>query len=341
MEVSNPVGHQDRLLKSLAPALTQYGDMTDWRIDESPVRSRKCIIHRFTGPEDAPIIAVKEYRNNVVKSNAAITQFNALLAVADQAHLDDPESDYFVPIESISPTSGIAASKPIAFLPRFDAIAMEWVDAPSLMSKLTQSKGADLARPILETARWIRGFHDLSTITTEIMDTSLMMERLTTRLDASPKYSSSKPISEALSEIDRLSKQTMTAPHAVLHGDFTPSNILIGPEATIGIDIWARRRAPVYEDVARMLTYLSSTGTGMLGSKPVVQNYEQTCKGYLAAYGYSNDNIASDAFRFVLLYQLLRRWITAADWMRYRQPPLRARHKRRRLEVSLQTILHQ
>lgn len=329
--------HQQRLLNALTPLLERYGGMGAWRTYGAPVRSRKCIIHRLIGPPDAPALAIKEYRSEIVKNSAAHTQYNGLLfAVGHPSHEGSQEEHM-----RTGETSAVSVSavRPFAYLPQYNAIVMEWVNAPSLASIIVKNQPTELNHSILSAARWLQGFHALSVSESEQIDTEALLGRLRKRLSASARYKKNKLVCSAVQEIERLSATPLLAPHAYLHGDFTPSNILIDTEGPVGIDIWARRHAAVYEDIARMLIYLGSKGTGFWEHKALVNDFDGLCQNFIAAYGATSEQLASDAFRFVLLYQTVRRWLVMADWAKYRHPPIAARAKRRRLETILQPLV--
>lgn len=328
---------QHRFLKALTPLLERYGGVDAWTIAGSPLRSRKCIIHSLSGPSDAPLLAIKEYRGDVVKGSAAFNQYNGLLFAAGLPRHVDPNESHFV--DGLIVHSLVRATQPYAYLPMLNAIVMEWADAPTMADVIENQPMTQRRHSILSAARWLRGFHGLSSPETEKVDVNPLLERLRKRLDASEKYKNADIVQHAIREMERLAGEPMTAPHAYLHGDFTPSNILLGTDGPIGIDIWARRHAPVYEDVVRMLVYLASKGTGFGERSALVCDFDTLRTDFLTAYDATGKQCESDAFEFILLYQTIRRWLVMADWIKHRQPPLAARAKRKRMEGLLNALL--
>lgn len=283
------------MLQELAPGVR-------WRLEGPVGRTRKCIIYRLSAPEHASL-ALKQYKPGVASAAAPGLQYEALMRCQDAAATGSP----------------VPAPQAHAFAPDIGAVLMEWVDAPQLRTLLwrTALRPGHRRRLITRTARWLRSFHDLSPVAVEPLDGTKLLRKLQGKLDASaaaPLMMHGDPLfREALAAFTETAQQGgLEAPHALLHGDFTPSNILIDKGDVIGIDMWGARRGPVLEDIARMLTYLAIVSPFALARAPLAAG-APLMSAFAEGYGHGPLKGGSKAVNFVMLYQQLRRWQVYAD----------------------------
>jgi len=247
--------------------------------------------------------ALKVYKPGAVSEKAPQIQYDALLSC------NRAVSNY--PI--------LLAPKALAFLPEDRAILMEWQDAPTLRAALWHRFAAPQRRRTLiaGAGSWLRAFHELSNITAEPLDASKLVAKLDTQLSRNPTATVAQNIDPtfhtALNRFHKLAATTTAeTPHALLHGDFTPTNLLVKGNDVIGMDMWGMRRAPVYEDIARMLVYLGVVSPVGFSAE-VLGPHCSLLQAFAQGYGTDKFDAASAPFQTVVLYQQLRRWLVYAN----------------------------
>lgn len=292
-----------QLLDDLSEALDRVEPGADWQAAGPTGKSRKCDIYELFNNLSEKRLALKVYRSGVSSEQAPQIQYRAMERVAKAA----------------TASKLLIAPTPITFIPEDRAILMSWQDAERLQNHLWQrllSPGKRL-RLIENTGRWLRAFHDISCIAPAPFDANKLAKKLTGKLHAPFE----KPGNE---EHPILKNQTFrtawdrfhagtasldaSVPHALLHGDFTSSNILVDGNSIIGIDMWGARLGPVYEDAARLLTYLAIQSPYSFSTSPLHPD-GALISAFAKGYGRDVLNIQSNAWNFILLYQQLRRWI--------------------------------
>ncbi len=260
------------------------------------------------------MLALKIYRNSIASETAPQIQFRAL----ERCQSAQQNS------------ARLRAPTPYAFLKDEKAILMDWLAAPNLHSRLWQlwfsrSKRLDLVEA---SGAWLRAFHDLSCISYESFEGNKLLAKLNSRTknnqDAAAALQTNKNWATAFESFEKKASEISSqSPHALLHGDFTPSNVLADERGIIGIDMWGARHAPVFEDAARILTYLAINSPFSLSSVPLHSD-GPLVSAFARGYGTDVLDTRSPAWIFTLLYQQLRRGLV------YQQSLL----KKRRVSVA-------
>ncbi len=292
-----------QLLDDLSDALDTVEPAANWQADGPNGNSRKCDIYQLSNTISDKKLALKVYRPGVSSAQAPQIQYRAMERVAKAANT----------------SRVLLAPKPITFLPDVPAILMSWQDAERLQKHLWQrllSPGNRL-KLIENTGKWLRGFHDISCIASAPLDANKLAKKLTGKIGFPFESPESSGLSITKSQTfwsawDRFhtsaSLLDTKVPHALLHGDFTSSNILVNGNDIIGIDMWGARLGPVYEDAARLMTYLAIRSPYSLSTAPLHPD-GQLMTAFAKGYGKEVLDIQSNAWNFILLYQQLRRWV--------------------------------
>ncbi len=285
------------LLEKLLPTLSAVDATSDWHIDGPNVRARKCNIFKLANANRA--LALKVYKPGMVSSEAPNIQYRALVR-CNQAVQHQPL---------------LRAPTALAFLPDENAILMDWLTAPSLRSVLWRKfaaphKGLEL---VTAAAKWLRAFHELSGIKLEPVTGNKLASKLSTQMarkpDAMTALEEDPAFQTALNSFfDAASNACGNAAHALLHGDFTPTNLLVDDAGIIGMDMWGARRAPVYEDIARMLAYLGIVSPFAVSLSPLSPD-NKLIQTFARGYGGDIFDPQSPHLPIILLYQQLRRWL--------------------------------
>lgn len=263
-----------------------------------PVKhGRKCDIHLLKSEASGRTLALKLYDAETATAATPQIQYRALERCA-KASATEPS---------------LRSPYPHIFLPEERAVLMDWVDAPTLQTIMWQALFSPGRRPQLvhEAGAWLRAFHDVSCISNEPFDGGKLLDKLQTRLDQNPSanqlLNNSAPVRGALADFSDKARSVNTeAPHALLHGDFTPTNLLVDSRGIIGIDMWGARHAPVYEDAARLLNYLAVNSPYRFSSSPLHRD-GALVSTFARGYGRDIMDVYSPAWTFTLLYQQLRR----------------------------------
>lgn len=297
--------HAELVHGQLAPTLEQLAPNAEWHVSGPVGRARKCDIFKLTNDKQTHTLALKVYREGKINDRGPRNQFKALQK-----------------LETTQKAFPIKAPRAHAFIPDANAIVMDWVDAPPLGNALWRSafSTTDRLQYIKSTAQWLRQFHETSSIKEKPVDYTGMLSQIEKRFSVNHVHQNNRDedlFFNAYQQLKNIAKNTeMLAPHANLHGDFTPSNVLIQNGKAIGIDIWGWRCGAVFEDITRMLTYLSINTPFALRKTALMNGDEPSTLFKSFINGYGADVIKTDAptFWLILLYQNLRRWLVFNDW---------------------------
>ena len=288
------------LLEKLLPTLTAVDATTEWHIRGPAVRARKCDIYKVTNTTRT--LALKVYKPVVASDIAPSLQHRALVR-CNQAVNHQPL---------------LRAPTALAFLPDEGAILMDWQSAPTLRSVLWKKFTTPYQRLELVTAaaKWLRAFHELSDIVSAPTNGGKLTAKLNTqmtRLPGAPALLEQDPAFHKVLNrfFDAATDILDNAPHALLHGDYTPTNLLVDDAGIIGMDMWGARRGPVYEDIARMLAYLGIVSPFALWREPLNPD-SALIQAFARGYGDDLFDLRSAQLPMVLLYQQLRRWLVYA-----------------------------
>lgn len=177
-----------------------------------------------------------------------------------------------------------------------------------------------------QVGAWLRHFHALGRIEPDRFDATryrVLLDARIRRAEAAGLGITADPLWQHahgwwMRAIDALDGTTL--PFALTHGDFTSTNILVGPGRVTGIDLWAEERAPVAEDLARMFVYLAMGDLfplrARLGSFPLERRRAE--RELLFGYG---DELRPEraVWRVLVGLEAMARWLAIAERLALRR----------------------
>mgnify|MGYP002682467813 CR=1 FL=1 len=174
-----------------------------------------------------------------------------------------------------------------------------------------------------------------------------LIERLATRIAAAPAACallSADPLwIAALRRFEQQATVLEGRPvgSTLTHGDFTSTNLLLGAGRVTGIDLWAHRRSPAVDDLARMFVYLAMGDplpfTARL--RPVPLEARRAMQALFEGYGADlAAELDREVWRHVVLYETLARWVALAGRLAQRASFTES-WKRGGLRALVRTIL--
>ncbi len=289
---------KDQTAKQAAlKAIKSHTKCEDFDYSGQIIKARKCTIYQVKSPTNKALYAVKVYCGIYANGEQSQLQYEALV----HAH------KRLLPPYSVVP--------PVAYLADHQTIIMGWVSA----KKLKQVLLANITNPkmqnhlIKQTMLWANMYHQINGIDHDLYEKAWRrgQNRLQylrdTRGITNRQLAKYPHIKTAAEFIDSIPAQYFKypVPTAILHGDFTPTNILITPNQTIGIDLWGYQRKPILNDIIRMCVYLSLNIPFMRGSK---NPYEwRVVKLMHASYGENFYPDHKEIFLYALLLEYVRR----------------------------------
>lgn len=292
-----PLDQVQNILDIFQDELAGFAPAETWQVKGPVGNSRKCDIYILSSSRTNRKLAVKIYRPGVVSAQAPKAQYEALT----HAH------------------NVLACPKPYGFHAETGATLMEWVEAPRLVNTLWKKTLASRQRLHLveQVGTWLRTFHTLSEPKLTPIDVRKLQTKLRAQFGkhetAAAFLHNTPAFTTALKTFEQMELGAGNQmPHVFLHGDFTPSNLLVKDFDIIGIDIWSARNGPIYEDIARMLAYLAVISPFALAGRPLHPE-NRLLKAFQKGYGADWFQPATQAWQVVLLYQQLRRWLVYQD----------------------------
>ena len=168
--------------------------------------------------------------------------------------------------------------------------------------------------------RWLRQFHALGQIEDGVFAAARYRALLETRIARAVAAGSGIPSDPLWQRAQRWWLEALGTldgtplPVALTHGDFTSTNVLIGPGRITGIDLWAEERAPVAEDLARMFVYLAMGDPFPLrarfGTFPLERRRAE--QELLAGYG-EDLRPARDVWHVLVGFEAMARWLAIGE----------------------------
>jgi hypothetical protein len=163
---------------------------------------------------------------------------------------------------------GLNAVRPIAHLPEARTLVVSRVNDSTLRQRLTAGSRLGVVRPrpdllpaVFGLGRWLGAFHQLAPAAEPAR--SSRHERIEVAEAYERFLGDRHPTAAALARrlIDLEPDLDPTVVLGLGHGDFAPRNAFVGANGDVKvIDILARWRVPIYEDIAFFLTELRMSG---------------------------------------------------------------------------------
>ncbi len=304
----------DDLCAQITQTLFEKTGVNDWKIAGDKIESRECVIYKVSSPQYPHDIAIKAYHDT--QKNDAKTQYNVLERFSNS--LNKKNNEYFVPtVFGNFPNEGL--------------VLMEWVESPSLEKRLWRycySK-KHVQSDIRRIYMWLKEFHSHSRLEKKPVNIDSYKQTLKKYIESDREDSLLKQNQtfqlgkQCFDEVSEIHSGFKTL-HANLHGDFTPSNILVDDHKITGIDIFGSQHFPVDNDIALQLSYIAIEYPNMLTrfDFKLPPSEWPLLKLILDSYVYPKEPKQLHFFLFVFLYQLLRRWIIISKRNLKRPTPL-------------------
>ena len=280
--------------------LTTIEPDTRWNITGPVIQSRECDIYRANSDFSHLALAIKYYHPGASRATPE-QQFSAL----ERCHPDMTDT---------SPQLKV----PKVFLvnTQHRLLVMEWIDGTSLLHHLWNPvmKKQLSAAYLYQVGAWLRKYHDLSHPKSSHIVIAEYLKLLNKNNGDSVSTASSRSVffQSVFDFLQHLEEKGTVLPtmDAVVHGDFTPANILLADDRIYGLDIWGTVRRPIYHDVCRMIVYLAIAYPFYMVGNIFTKQASLTSKIACFVEGYGTDrlNPQSATFKIALLVELLRRW---------------------------------
>ena len=254
----------------------------------------------------------------------------------------------------------LGSIRPLDLLEDLDAVVMEYVDRPNLRTRIVaearwHASGEPVDRLIEHAGRWLREYHaagGLAELPLRCPTRSDLLSAFDRFLTYLADVSGEVRYFQALGEMAaRMAEHYLpdTLPLVVAHGDYAPRNVFVGPgDRVAGFDAAPRVLGPSYEDVARFLVAVRTSGVQVLsfGRAYATARLDSLQERFLHGY-YAGEPPPLPALRAFELLVLLNKYSaviarSGSDSLRVR---LRARlrtglyFRRLRVEVDRRTRL--
>lgn len=183
--------------------------------------------------------------------------------------------------------------------------ACEWVDLPSMKTVLLMGAFSAARRQscIEAAAANLRLINNALGVRSEPLKTDFQIKRLKKSGATSQAWMSTFEKFISLSH----KFEGRAAPHGPVHADYTPGNILLGPNRCVIFDFGRRHEnGPLYSDIAYFLAYVIAYCT--FGSSSALQlRIDKDIDTFMSAYG-NQDAHDLQIVRYFYLAHLLNRW---------------------------------
>ena len=289
----------DNVLRQLG----QIEPATSWEMIGPVLKSRECDLYRAESPETGRSIAIKIYHANVNPA-APQQQFEALSL--KQHPMAAPTAIYRVP-------------RAYSFDSKTKTLLMDWAEGDNLFHRLWRGlRTKSINQDIFLAGAWLRTFHQASPLKVQKTDYSYYQKADEKRTDHYDDTSALLGDSHSLFDESMavLKKWVQEQPenfatHAILHGDFTPYNLLIDGKTVTGIDMWGATYQLIYVDLARMTVYLTIAYPLFFCGTLFNRQGQMHPQISTLFNGYGTDlaDPASNHLRIAILSEYLRRWL--------------------------------
>lgn len=277
----------------------------NWRQTHPEMKLLKASIYRIESDHFSTPVGIKAFRTDLVSAAFPEKLFHEWQIYAAQ-----------------SAPEGFCVPAIYAVLPHSAALMMEWIEAKNMGDILLQN----LHRPhvrvdaIRRAGGWLKWFHGVGGVENLPYDSSMMLGKIEAMIEkVNAQNAAVMPAQKTFWHcLDVLRRATprfhgVSVPHAPVHGDFTPYNLLLPDDGrTAGIDFLAHGRMPVTFDICHFLVYLDVHRFWLTAARSL---RKQGCNQpdmdhFFAGYGDALSGLAPDAFLYCHLSEVLRRWVT-------------------------------
>ena len=211
--------------------------------------------------------------------------------------------------------------RPLKILPRWNALAMDELDAQPLKNYLMDARIAfgesakwSLFEELLgRAARWLHAFHQGTGEIDEIpLAETPLFENAKNTLDELQIYLPQNTLTPVFADLQENYQELATRPVkiAMLHGDFHCGNILVSPDGRVGALDADMARGAVYRDLAKLLADLQTRSIQMLtrGKFLSEEKLARTKKCVIANY-FGDEFCDTDLLALFIRLAILEKWL--------------------------------
>lgn len=296
----------DNIQKQAIQHLIDKTGCQNWALSGLKVTARQCSVYQLCSPEYPKEIALKIYHDKKT-SRQLQGQYKALERFSGA--MNQQNTEYRTP-------------EPYGCFAEQDYFLMEWVSAPSLDKQLWRYFHSHKRQQaaIEKTYRWLKYYHQVATPTLQEVNGNHYVQQLESHIekyDTQNLLSKNNIFTNGLKTLNKCSSNfsDLQINHADAHGDFTPTNILLGNKNVTAIDIGRGQKMPIENDMALMLNYITIDFPNMLTRRHMQKPTDTWTILNIAldAYDYPKNEQQRSFFLFVFLYQTIRRWLIIND----------------------------
>jgi Phosphotransferase enzyme family len=197
---------------------------------------------------------------------------------------------------------------------------MEWVDLPSLESRLLDWRisTACALNLVADTGQWLRRLHDAHALPDGWLECERLLEDFSKALRLIPNLQREATLWRFFTALRRsaCAVSKISVPRGLQHGDYKPANVLSGARSTVGIDCHAVSEGLVIVDVGHFLNHLDFTVLTPRGSLRLTSR-ERLASYFLRGYAGPGQTIERAVPRLPLawlrLHAVSRFWISEAQ----------------------------
>lgn len=292
------------LLSTLLPKVREATGCEDWFPVKRTMERRDCrIMFLASKTGSRKSIALKMFRGGAVSRNLAMNLHRRSAKLYSES------------------TVGSSVPEPIACFPEENAWAMRYVNAPIAGSLLMRGCFSPSTRRqvIRQAGTWLKWFHGsfgetrMRFVAAHYLES---LEKSAEKLDLSNHRGNDRFLGECMAQARRIAADLdgRMMWHSTAHGDFTPFNLFIDRERTVGFDFRANQRLPVHHDMSRFLIYLD---VYRLTPAPERELSRYGCRirdfeGFLDAYGGDRSAVEDGTWLRLHFLELTRRLVSVS-----------------------------
>lgn len=149
-----------------------------------------------------------------------------------------------------------AVPKPYTAVPKQAAVITEWVEGRQLSGVLRRQDGKARSLTLRQAGEWLRWFHEGTVQDGLPYDHGRALLRID-RLSRHLRKNESRRLEAHRALLEHASRHfaSLHLPHARLHADFTPLNLLFDGVRMVGVDFTHPVNGPITHDICRFLVY--------------------------------------------------------------------------------------